>query len=263
MVLTSLEEELLAYLADRVGHTVTRAELLREVWDYSPRSRTRAVANTVARLRSKLHQDAAHLVTVYGRGYRLELPDDTGFVARPALLDQLNRAIESHGMVTLHGVGGIGKTRTARALAQRHGRCAWVPAGGIRSVEELTSAVAGALELETVPELAGLRFALASAGPMWLVVDAAEELSDEAWATLCGWVEEIRGLWVVVTSRVWRDGACVPVPALTPDEAVELLTRRATASSPDVSLPEEVALRVVRRLDGVPLPSSWRRRGCG
>lgn len=74
--LTTREAELLRYLVARAGHTVSREELQREVWGYAESLVTRAVDNTVRRLRPKLEQDPArpkHLLTVHGTGYRLEL----------------------------------------------------------------------------------------------------------------------------------------------------------------------------------------------
>jgi DNA-binding response OmpR family regulator len=74
--LTELETRLLRYLAGCEGRPVTRDELLVHVWRVDPRVvETRSVDMAIARLRRKLGDDgdpARLLVTVRGRGYRLE-----------------------------------------------------------------------------------------------------------------------------------------------------------------------------------------------
>jgi DNA-binding response OmpR family regulator len=79
VALTTRELELLHYLAERRGQLVTRDELLRRVWGYSGAAMTRTVDNCVARLRRKVEADPRSprfLVTVYGDGYSLVLPED-------------------------------------------------------------------------------------------------------------------------------------------------------------------------------------------
>ena len=73
--LTTREAELLRYLLARVGQTVPREQLQTDVWGYADSVLTRAVDNTVRRLRPKIEDDPAqprHLLTVHGSGYRLE-----------------------------------------------------------------------------------------------------------------------------------------------------------------------------------------------
>lgn len=74
--LTTLEVRLLAFLGARPGEPVRTETILREVWGYARALQTRAVANTVMRLRRKLEVDPGqprHLLTVRGIGYRLVL----------------------------------------------------------------------------------------------------------------------------------------------------------------------------------------------
>ncbi len=73
--LTTLEAELLAYLLQRRGQAVERAQLLRDLWGVQRPGSTRTLDNHVARLRRKLELDPSRprvLVTVHGTGYRLE-----------------------------------------------------------------------------------------------------------------------------------------------------------------------------------------------
>ena len=59
--------------AERVGKTVTRAELLRVVWGYKDMPLTRLVDNTIVRLRRKLLAIGSRqrIVNVRGLGYAL------------------------------------------------------------------------------------------------------------------------------------------------------------------------------------------------
>jgi DNA-binding response OmpR family regulator len=74
--LSERESELLEYLAVHAGRTVSREEILTQVWRLDPRGvETRTIDMHVARLREKLRDDAAEpriLRTVRGRGYVLE-----------------------------------------------------------------------------------------------------------------------------------------------------------------------------------------------
>ena len=70
--LTDREFDLLRCLAERVGRTVTRAELLRVVWGYKEMPLTRLVDNTIVRLRRKIEPDPHQpriIRTVQGEGY--------------------------------------------------------------------------------------------------------------------------------------------------------------------------------------------------
>ncbi|MGE0440440.1 MAG: response regulator transcription factor [Gemmatimonadales bacterium] len=72
VALSRTELELLCYLARNRGRAISRAELLREVWRYSPAVVTRTVDQHVAQLRRKLG-GGRHLVTVHGQGYRFHV----------------------------------------------------------------------------------------------------------------------------------------------------------------------------------------------
>ena len=70
------EYELLVALARRRGATVTRLELLQEVWGYDETVVSRTVDTHVAELRRKIEDDAAeprYILTVRKTGYRLAL----------------------------------------------------------------------------------------------------------------------------------------------------------------------------------------------
>jgi len=75
VTLTTREVGLLRALVDREGETVTRGELLQEVWGLRPDTKTRVIDSFIVRLRRYLETDPArpeHIVSVRGRGYRFE-----------------------------------------------------------------------------------------------------------------------------------------------------------------------------------------------
>jgi two-component system, OmpR family, alkaline phosphatase synthesis response regulator PhoP len=72
--LTDREVAVMRRLAERVGHVVTRDELLRIVWGYLDTPVTRTVDNMIARLRRKIEPDPRqprYIRTAHGDGYRL------------------------------------------------------------------------------------------------------------------------------------------------------------------------------------------------
>lgn len=75
VTLTTREVGLLRALVDREGETVTRGELLQEVWGLRPDTKTRVIDSFIVRLRKYLERDPSepeHIVSVRGRGYRFE-----------------------------------------------------------------------------------------------------------------------------------------------------------------------------------------------
>jgi two-component system, OmpR family, alkaline phosphatase synthesis response regulator PhoP len=72
--LSAREFQLLRYLIEHRGTTLSRDVLLKEVWSYSSDAFTRTVDVHVASLRQKLEEDPKHpswIVTVPGLGYKL------------------------------------------------------------------------------------------------------------------------------------------------------------------------------------------------
>jgi DNA-binding response OmpR family regulator len=71
--LTRMEADLLKYLVDREGRTVSRKALLEEVWGVHEDTDTRAIDAFIVRLRRYIEDEPAnprHLLTVRGVGYR-------------------------------------------------------------------------------------------------------------------------------------------------------------------------------------------------
>lgn len=75
VTLTTREVGLLRALVDREGETVTRGELLEQVWGLRPDTKTRVIDSFIVRLRRYLESDPSrpkHILSVRGHGYRFE-----------------------------------------------------------------------------------------------------------------------------------------------------------------------------------------------
>ncbi len=71
--LTLMEAKLLRHLINKAGNTVSRKEILEDVWELHEDTDTRAIDNFIVRLRRYLEDDPTrpkHLLTVRGIGYR-------------------------------------------------------------------------------------------------------------------------------------------------------------------------------------------------
>ncbi|MCO4746873.1 MAG: winged helix-turn-helix domain-containing protein [Proteobacteria bacterium] len=78
---TRVEQALLGYLFGTRHRYANKGELLREVWGYSPKTRTRTVESTVQRVRAKIEPNPskpAVLLNVRGQGYQLNPPGAQG-----------------------------------------------------------------------------------------------------------------------------------------------------------------------------------------
>jgi tetratricopeptide (TPR) repeat protein len=261
--LLPLEQRLLRHLSERPGATTSRQELLTEVWQVSPTSRTRTVDMTVRRLRQKIERDPSrpdHLITVAGQGYRLVLGPrgDTLTVGRDALVGEL-LARWSEGPSCLVGPPGAGKTHVALEVARRCPLAggAWaIDADGAMDVGDLVLRVAMILRahLEEADPEAHLMRILEARGPLLLILDGCETAPAVAEAVR-RW--RVPGLALLLTSRVAIAGATsISVPPLDPDAAIALFAAHAARVRDrfriDADNQEEVRA-LVAALDHLPL----------
>jgi predicted ATPase/DNA-binding CsgD family transcriptional regulator len=204
----------------------------------------------------------------------------TRFVGRRAELGQVRRRLEECRLLTLTGVGGVGKTRLAVEAARAASRA--FP-GGVRMVDlsavteagQVPQAVANALgvvDRSTRRPVDKLVDHLGD-GEVLLVLDNCEHVIDTCAAFLAEILGRTHGLKVLATSRrnLGIDGEhlfAVP-PLAVPDEwqlsttdtlaecdAVQLLVDRASALQPGFALSAAnrlAAARLCARLDGLPL----------
>jgi len=75
--LSPREFELLRYLIERKGETVTRDQLLQDVWGYEDYPSTRTVDTHIAKLRAKIGDSGSEprfVLTIHGSGYKFVDP---------------------------------------------------------------------------------------------------------------------------------------------------------------------------------------------
>ncbi|HMI21273.1 MAG TPA: tetratricopeptide repeat protein, partial [Gaiellaceae bacterium] len=190
----------------------------------------------------------------------------TPLLGRERELEELADTIRDDGtrVLTLTGIGGIGKTRLALELARRltpefqHGS-AVATLATLRDPALVPRAILEALEL---PELGHdpedqLASALENA-ELLLLIDNFEQVMAAA-PSIARLLEAAPRLKVVVTSRAPLRIAAereFPVPPLADDEAAELFVSRAQAANANFELSEQNAAAVAElcaRLEGLPL----------
>lgn len=72
--LTLTEFDILRYLAVKAGQTVTRDEILKEVWrDDSGKTNDRTIDVHIRSLRRKIPTLTKHIMSIYGSGYKYEI----------------------------------------------------------------------------------------------------------------------------------------------------------------------------------------------
>lgn len=206
------------------------------------------------------------------------LPNElTSFVGRTRLLATLRQRLGEHRLVTVTGIGGVGKSRTALRIANlMRGQFKdgiWFAdlarlqdSGMVRHT--ITSALGIADQSarsadETLLEWLGDREIL-------LIIDTCEHLVDACAALFENLLRGARGLTILATSRQSLNAEgeytlSIPplaVPGDSPgedvftNEAVQLFVARASAVVPNFVLDEEnigPVAELCRRLDGIPL----------
>ena len=225
-------------------------------------------------------------VTARAIGKRKEnLPAEvTRFVGRRRELPAITAAIGQHRLVTLRGVGGVGKTRLAlRAAREVSGTfadgCWLVELSALHAPELLPRAVSAALELpdEAAGDALEVLAAQLAERELLLVLDTCEHLVEACASAAQTLLAAAPGLRILATSReplgvpdehamlvspleLPADGATLAVPAgSVPAEsadAVVLFVDRARAAVPEFALTAANTAAVsslCRRLDGIPL----------
>ena len=202
----------------------------------------------------------------------------SSFIGRAHEIEQTAAALNEERLVTLIGVGGVGKTRLALQVAQevlpRFGDGAWLcELAPIRDGEGVADAVAAvfSLTMRAAQSSSDTLVEFLRNKELLLVLDNCEHLLAGVAALIEVLERSCRRLAILATSRegLGIDGErLIPVPPLaapaedadletTNDaEAVRLFVERAVAVKPDFMVTAENAAAVAavcRRLDGVPL----------
>ena len=133
----------------------------------------------------------------------------TRFVGREAEIAELETMVEPGGLVTICGVGGLGKTRLAIELARRWSaeklrtEVYWVPLIGVTSPTELPTAIGQGIGLHGLAGEEPLRALIAASGdaPALLVMDNCEHIAAECGKLVTGLLAGCPQLSVLATSR--------------------------------------------------------------
>ncbi len=197
--LTSREWQLLAYMAEREGQTVTLLQLEREVWHLSSTAMSRAVSAAMLRLRRKIEEDPARpssLVTVYGEGWTLrgvaKAPDAVQVpvestrpqVARASLHAAVDQLLRTSNRVVLTGLGGIGKSTLAKeVVAERPETALWVACHDTTTTEDLARASSNALFRRNT-DIDQVQRTFESLSSTIVILDDADHLAPAAWRWL-------------------------------------------------------------------------------
>jgi predicted ATPase len=194
----------------------------------------------------------------------------TSFVGRESELAELEAAIAKHRLVTLTGVGGVGKTRLALQAAAELGSefpdGVWfvelAPVGDPSSIPDAVATALGVAPRAGMSVTDSVSEALAG-GHRLVVLDNCEHVLGAVADLVEAILVRSASPRVVVTSReglrlpaehLW------PVPSLSVTEGagstgVALFVERACAVLPTFELAphEEAVIDICRRLDGIPL----------
>ena len=70
------EFELLSYFIDNRGIALSREKILNNVWNYDYYGDARTIDTHVKKLRSKMGGKGAYIRTIWGIGYKFEVPEE-------------------------------------------------------------------------------------------------------------------------------------------------------------------------------------------
>ncbi len=190
----------------------------------------------------------------------------TSFVGRDSEVARVVEATRDSPLVTLTGVGGVGKSRLALEAAARDQErfpdgvwlCELAPLDDSAAVSH---AVAAALRLQQHHGLSIEQTVIEylRGRELLLVLDNCEHVLDAAARLVDQVVRQCPKVVVLATSReaLGLDGEQIlPVPPLPVQDATALFADRAKAGRPDFRLDSEAdgaVAEICRRLDGLPL----------
>ena len=199
-------------------------------------------------------------------------PAATSFIGRESEIAEVHAAVKAHRLVTLTGVGGVGKTRLAQEvsgrLADEFPDGVWFfELAAVADPAAVPDAVAAVLGIIQQPgKSVSESVAAALEGRVRLLVfDNCEHVLDAAASLVEAILAHSATVKILATSREGlrvADEQLWPVPSLDvgagiDSAAVSLLIERAQAVSPGFSVaePGEAAavVEICRRLDGIPL----------
>ena len=195
-------------------------------------------------------------------------PPTTNLIGRESELADVASALKAHRLVTLTGVGGVGKTRLALEVAARSvpdfPDGVWVielaAVGDPAAVPDAVASVLGITQQPGMTMTDSVAAALEGRSRL-LVFDNCEHVLDAAADMVEAILSRSATVKILATSREGlrvTDEHLWPVPSLDTrgafdSAAATLFVERADAVVPGVSLDPVAVVEICRRLDGIPL----------
>jgi predicted ATPase len=190
----------------------------------------------------------------------------TSFIGREMELEEVQTALRAHRLVTLTGVGGVGKTRlaveVASGIAESFPDGAWlIELAAVKNpgaVPEAVAAVLGITQQRGITLAASVAAAMEGRSRL-LVFDNCEHVLDAAAEMIEAILTHSETVRILVTSREGLgvvDERLWPVPSLDVESsAPTLFIERAEAVASAISSSEVTGAvaEICRRLDGIPL----------
>ncbi len=185
VLLTPTEQKLITYLVARAGTFVPLLELLREVWGFQSDVSLPTIKVATHRLRKKIEphpQNPVVLLTRAGVGLSWQATVPLAETAQephevPGRESDQRRLLSlaaKHPVVTITGIGGIGKTRLLQWWARACGEPSlMVSLEQASSLQDVEAAIRAAARLDSE---ASLDAWLASRAVSWLFLDNLEQL---------------------------------------------------------------------------------------
>lgn len=186
----------------------------------------------------------------------------SSLVGREHDVERVIELVHRHRIVTLTGVGGVGKTRlaiqSATDLLAQFSQVWFVELASVADPDDVADAIALALGVSAVTEPVATACALLAGERTLLVIDNCEHVVDSAAELVDTLTAECPNLSVIVTSREALDVVGEHVVAVRSLDAgttaVELFRQRAHAAGCEPgSLEPTMIEHICRRLDGIPL----------
>ncbi len=190
-------------------------------------------------------------------------PAANNLVGRSSEVHRLSSLIDSHRLVTLTGVGGVGKTRLAEATALRrmgvHSDGVWVAdLAGAADEASVRSSVAACLNIPPAATFARLA-ELVKGHDLLLLLDNCEHVIDDVYELCDALLTHTTRLRIVATSRegigIAGEQVMVVRPLSVDSGAPELFIERAAQAGVDIDtdVHRAAVLEICERLDGIPL----------
>ena len=282
--------DVLLGLVEARGDLVTKEQLLERAWPGLVVEEAN-VHVQVSLLRKLLGKEA--LSTVSGLGYRFALPvierkdpwslhnlpsEPTPFVGRESTIAEIQTRMESTRLVTLIGIGGTGKTRLARKVAERVlGRYTegvwWVDLAPLDRQEQVASAIAQSIgcRLEAGRDVPELLAGHLRTTKVLVVLDNCEHLVDGVahlidylirtapkanFLTTSREALGLAGEVVVQVKPLSLPKAEAEASEIRASDAVRLFLQAAARSHEDFAIDERnagVVASICRKVDGIPL----------